>query len=264
MSDDKLPEVGKTDDLLGLAKIVDSELANKIYEDLAAPTVQEVGGAAADIAHGLRLFTAPFLLMGSWHDRLLRYVANVTNRVPEERRIAAPAMIAGPVLEKLRFLEPEDSLTELYLNLLARAIDKDHINEAHPAFVTLIGQLSPDEALIIYRLRDSSFKAVDTLAWDQANDRFVPPPVIEKIDFPVSELTYPEHLYMYTDHLNSLNVMTWHIVGHQEIIRDDSGMQTAVRRRSTMALTEFGKLFVKACIPDDPSIPKRQTAGGEG
>ena len=52
----------------------------------------------------------------------------------------------------LRFMEDENPLTELYLNLLARAIDKERCNEAHPAFIKIIEQMSPDEAMVLYVL----------------------------------------------------------------------------------------------------------------
>ena len=47
-------------------------------------------------------------------------------------------------------MEDDNPLTELYLNLLARAIDKERCDEAHPAFVTIIEQMSPDEAMVMY------------------------------------------------------------------------------------------------------------------
>jgi len=45
----------------------------------------------------------------------------------------------------------------MYLNLLARAMDQRRVSEAHLAFVETIRQLSPDEALILYKLKLAAY-----------------------------------------------------------------------------------------------------------
>ncbi|MHC2459939.1 hypothetical protein ACVMIX_006643 [Rhizobium leguminosarum] len=57
--------------------------------------------------------------------------------------------IALPIAEKLRFYTDGDPITELYINLLARAMDGQRVGEAHPAFFTVITQLAPDELLFL-------------------------------------------------------------------------------------------------------------------
>ena len=77
----------------------------------------------------------------------------VTADVPEDRQQAAPSHIAGPALQNLVFLDEDSPLAELYLELLKRAIDKERSNEAHPAFIKIIEQLSPEEAVLLFRFR---------------------------------------------------------------------------------------------------------------
>src|SRR5208337_3598331 len=79
-------------------------------------------------------------------------------KVPEDRQQEAAPSIAIPILMDLRFMEDDNPLTELYLNLLARAIDKERCNEAHPAFAKIIGQMSPDEAMVMYVMRDAQVR----------------------------------------------------------------------------------------------------------
>lgn len=74
----------------------------------------------------------------------------VRESVPEENQIPAPASLTVPLIERIKYLEDENYLTDLYLNLLTRAIDKDRVNEAHPAFFHIIEQLSPDEAYFCF------------------------------------------------------------------------------------------------------------------
>ncbi len=49
----------------------------------------------------------------------------------------------------LRYTGHEESLSEMYASLLATAMNEDTIQKAHPAFVDIIKQLTPDEAKIV-------------------------------------------------------------------------------------------------------------------
>lgn len=57
--------------------------------------------------------------------------------------------VAGPAIEALRFAGHEESLRDLYANLLATAMDTETAHRAHPAFVEILKQLSPDEARLL-------------------------------------------------------------------------------------------------------------------
>src|SRR5580658_3354989 len=93
------------DSLGDIAKILDSKTAGKVYDDMLAPTAKEVGEISQQTVHGLGLLAAPFRLMSILRVRLDRWYERVTSRVPPERQTEAPAMIAGPALEKMRFTE---------------------------------------------------------------------------------------------------------------------------------------------------------------
>src|SRR5262249_17023014 len=67
-----------------------------------------------------------------------------------------PSYIAGQVLLQLPFCAEQDQLREMYANLLASAMQKDRVAEVHPAYVQIIQQLSPDEALILQALSTDS------------------------------------------------------------------------------------------------------------
>ena len=115
-----------------VAKIIDSQVANKAYDDLLADAMKEGGKALADTVKAFRLFTAPIQLLAVAQDRLAVFCDRVRAKVPEDRQQEAAPSIALPILMDLRFMEDENPLTELYLNLLARAIDRERCSEAHP------------------------------------------------------------------------------------------------------------------------------------
>lgn len=134
------------EDLTGLGKALDSEVAKRSYDDAVSPGAKELGQATADILKGLRLFTAPFQMMGSWQDRLTARLDRVRQSVPEERQVECPANIAGPAIEALRFEEDDSICGRMFEELLAKAIDKETQGIIHPAFPKIIASMSPEEA----------------------------------------------------------------------------------------------------------------------
>ena len=216
------------EDLTGIGKLADSKLANKIYDDLLHEAVQEGGKALADF---VRMLRGSVELIASTPQRLMRFLERVRQRVPEERQMEAPPSIALPVLSVLRFMEEENLLTELYLNLLARAMDKERISEAHPAFVQIIGQLSPDEAMIMFKLRNEPEIKVSPKAAPEW-------------------LTYPNNFSMSISHLESLNLICHHSIPDLEVNSPDP----SDAYRHWIEMSKFGELFTKACIPEDFNV----------
>ncbi|TMA80083.1 MAG: DUF4393 domain-containing protein [Deltaproteobacteria bacterium] len=65
--------------------------------------------------------------------------------VPKERITTPNPDVAVPAIEALRYTR----LREQYANLLATSMDSATALEAHPAFVEILKQLTPDEAKIL-------------------------------------------------------------------------------------------------------------------
>jgi hypothetical protein len=63
-------------------------------------------------------------------------------------------MIAGPILEALRYTYDEENLREMYENLLASAMDNRIVSQAHPSFVDAIKQMSVVDAQVIKRISE--------------------------------------------------------------------------------------------------------------
>jgi len=246
-----------------LAKIIDPKTIDKLYDEGLSSPVKEVGKIATDVLKTARLFAAPFQIAAAYQDRFTRFVNRVIGKVPEDRRTVAASHIAGPIFERLKYLEEDNDLTELYLNLLARAIDKERSGEAHPSFVTIIDLISPDEAMVLYTLKDSVVPA----NLNQATR------TLDSHGFPIEKLAYPEKFDLYLSHLTSLNLLkdfSETIAKAQQSYLSNlanvdvgsglawaglpSGRRTLpafVSPRLTIDLTEFGREFVNACVPED-------------
>ena len=113
-----------------------NQLALEVYRDLLQPVSREVGHDLCTV----------------YKNRLQRFRKRLLGKVPEDRRQKAHPQIAGPTLEGLKYVDEDGIIAEMFLNLLARAIDKERVGEAHPAFSEIIKHLSPDEAIFLFNL----------------------------------------------------------------------------------------------------------------
>lgn len=230
---------------------LESKTVEKLYEDAISPSAEQIGKLSKDTIKTIRLLFAPIQVLSALQDRLEIWIDRIRNKVPIERQTEAPPQIVGPIIEILRYMPDDDILTECFLNLIAKSIDKNHKNEAHPAFIRIIEQLSPDEALFLYELHKKELYMVDTMDYDQSRNLFENRK-IEKSEVPTDKFAYPEYIDVYYNHLESLGLIIWPVYKQEPI--HSNGVQTGIRRYSKLRLTEFGNLFVSACIPDKEYI----------
>ena len=222
----------------------------KVYNDMAQPAAKQVGGALESTVKAARWIIAPLDYLAAQNDRYQKFLQRVVEKVPEDRRIEAHPQIAGPTLDGLKYVPDDSVIAEMFLNLLARAIDRERVNEAHPAFHQIIAQLSPDEAVVLFHLKQKSYLYKTYAKYHVATRTFSPREVIEN-EFPVEALLVPENYSLYLDHLYSLNLAGIWQQGNQEpVMEGNPTVQTGVRIMSLAQLTPFGQLFAKACSPE--------------
>ena len=123
-----------------------------VYQDLVQPTAQELGKSLAIVAKTVRVALAPLSAFVWGYEKISGYldekIPQLLKGVPHERIITPEANVAVPAIEALRY----SPLREQYANLLATAMDSQTAQEAHPAFVEILKQLTPDEARILNRM----------------------------------------------------------------------------------------------------------------
>jgi hypothetical protein len=135
------------DAVTGVAKAV------PVYQDVVQPAAQEIGKALQTVAKTVHVVLAPVSALVWGYDQVREFVstkvAERLKNVPPENLVTPKPNVAGPALEALRYTGHESSLSDLYANLLAAAMDKSTAQGAHPAFVEIIKQLTPDEAKLV-------------------------------------------------------------------------------------------------------------------
>jgi len=146
MSDEsKIRDV--VDAVTGVAKAI------PVYEDVLQPAAKEIGKGLQTVAKSIHVALAPVSVLVWGYDQVKEFVstkvADRLKNVKPEDIVTPKPNVAGPVLEALRYTGHEESLSDLYANLLATSMDKNTASSAHPAFAEIIKQLTPDEAKLI-------------------------------------------------------------------------------------------------------------------
>lgn len=152
------------DAVTGLAKAV------PVYQDILQPAAQEIGKALQTVAKTVHIALAPVSALVWGYDEIKEFVSTkVSDRlknIPPENIVTPKPNVAGPALEALRYTGHEESLSDLYANLLAASMDKNTANGVHPAFVEIIKQLTPDEAKLVgLFVHDMPFPLLD-VRWE--------------------------------------------------------------------------------------------------
>jgi hypothetical protein len=220
-----------------------------IYKDAAAPAARQTGQLLEDLVKTLQLALAPVQLLGAIQDRYRRFLDAAVRRVPEANRVSPAPQIIGPVLEGVRY-EPEDTpINQMFSELLSRSMDRERVNEAHPAYPIIIKQLSSDEAKILNNLKSRSFGFVYTLDLDSKTHQFYGDRKVEVDELPRAGLTFPENVPFYLEHLNQLGLAGIFQIGNQEpLFGGNPRVQVGTRARCEYRLTDLGQRFVRACI----------------
>ncbi|MFA6236051.1 MAG: DUF4393 domain-containing protein [Bacteriovorax sp.] len=243
------------------------KLLEQIYGDLAKPGVTQVGKALETILGlgntaliPLRLLNEKFKLI---EGRNLDNYRKKLIEIEAEKIIPVIPEIGIPIMDKLSYVQNE-TLAELYINLLAKASSKEFCSLAHPAFVKIIDLFSPDEALLIQALKQANafptlqIEAQLVSGGDARIGQFYTP--LEKI----VSLIYPQNIQVYLTNLDRSGIIeivdnTWL---SNEKFYDDLKSQHALQesppfdpktikairwKKGHIDVTPFGKLFIDAC-----------------
>ena len=128
------------------------KLAIAVYKDALSPAAKEVGRSLAGVVR-VALSPANFAVWS--FDRALEYAANRVGHVlerrhvPTDRVIQPPVELTASIVTQLRLQDQAQGLRDLYINLLATAMNRETARDAHPSFVEIIRQLTPDEGRVI-------------------------------------------------------------------------------------------------------------------
>jgi hypothetical protein len=226
MEDEKqIIEVAKA---LGLG-----ELAPEIYHDMLQPAVHQIGDGLATIAKAVKISLAP-LEAGIWgYEQIREWLSIRVTRIMADRKTkkieTPPLSIAGPLIAQLFFSKNEPDLKELYASLLASTMDSSN-TVAHPSFVSIIQQLTSDEAKILRHIASLQGKqqSIDEHLWCKE-----------------AGVTSIDKWESYMDNLIRLRIFKQEM---EAGIKFDPYAGEHWSEYMRIELTQFGHHFLEACI----------------
>lgn len=125
---------------------------DKIYDDGLHQSVAETGKIVGRIP---RLINAAFAPLDCWIakreynvEKTKRLLEENLKNVDPEKIVPPEPYVAVPAIQAISYSMDNDELRALYANLLAKSIYADTKEAVHPAFVDIIKQLSPNDALV--------------------------------------------------------------------------------------------------------------------
>ncbi len=231
---------------------INAKVVEKIYEDAGSPVLRELGDWGRNIVKAARLIGFPIDLCAFARDKFDAFLKKSLVHVDITSSLEPQLPIVGPILDGMKFQDEDSIVYDMLSNLFITSLDKNRINQAHPAFANIINQLSPDEAIIIYFLNNTNYKLRQHAAFNSDTNLFTSPEVVTN-SFPITSLFIPENFFLYMNHLNSLNIAGIWQDGNQESIYAN-GQQTGVYINNIIQLTDFGKMLASASVPQNIDI----------
>ena len=238
------------------------DIAPQIYEDLLQPAAKELGQSLVVVAKAVSIALSPVEGAVWGFDKIRDWLAvKLTQKlsgVDANSIVSPPLNIAGPTLLNMSFCRDLPLLREMYANLLASSMNKEDASSAHPSFVRIVEQLSPDEAKILSQL--SQFHNYHSICQEVTDDEGR----LEKgstyiFDYWTklcenSGVESMENSEAYMDNLIRLRLIEIHQDVRAEYQPEgysencDWGPSVTASSTRTLSTTSLGERFFEACI----------------
>lgn len=200
-------------------------------------------------------------------------VSEKLHGVPPEDIIAPKPHIAVPAIEALRYTGSEEELSDMYANLLASSMDIKTATNAHPSFVEIIKQMTPDEAKLMRYFSNTSILPLITLRIETAGSGGHD--VIKHFSFfgEKAECSHSTLVPSYLDNLSRLGLIKipdnyWYTdesiylplekhptidtlvqaIPQVHIRMPEMPKQTTAITKKQVQVTELGRLFISSCL----------------
>ncbi|MCM0020015.1 MAG: DUF4393 domain-containing protein [Tagaea sp.] len=227
----------------------------------------------ADIVNGLLTMAkrAPSTLTSSGREfgrKFGKLFSGKIEKIPADRRIRPIDAIAIPTLQSLALRIDEPEIAEMFANLLCAAMDRESAGRAHPAFASVVSEMVSDEAKILrYVYAAGAVPVVNVLSGDPSK-RTVRP-TLEGLSLAANKADAGNKgfLPVHTANLVRLGLVA---IPVDEVLDDSryealensppiralasairSSGRTVELQRRQMRLTEFGRAFLRVCLPDE-------------
>lgn len=241
---------------LELVKVV----ATEAYKDVASPIAKQIGSTLQEVA---KLILSPvYYPTKLLNTRIENWFERISKEIPTDNLIEAAPNISIPTMQALALNQDDTLIGEMFYNILKSSVDKEKQQFNSPAFPKILEQLTRDECIFLVLLNKQSYKIHQEQDFDEAKNMFYNNREILN-ELPLGKFDYPDNIWLYSDHLNHLNLAGCWQYKEQETIFDSEKItetngafsttrqkQIGTRFFSEFRLTEFGKMFCNVCITE--------------
>ncbi|HVR95446.1 MAG TPA: DUF4393 domain-containing protein [Thermoanaerobaculia bacterium] len=243
------------------------------YRDLLQPAARELGQSLLVVAKTVNVALSPLSATVWGFDRirdwLLATLTRKLSKTPVGQIQTPPRQIAGQVLLNLQFVIDEEYLREMYANLLASAMDSSSAGKAHPAYVSILQQISSDEARLLSFLGKLPR---EELSWAEQHEEGMAKsiPIEGKWLYVCSQagVVNLENAGAYLDNLLRLRIFTADLISTASLesrflVYGDSSHEMSLREGTIreVYLSDFGSHFIEVCIAEKDKPAGAQTNG---
>ena len=251
-------------------QVVDKTVGN-VYTDLVQPTAKSLGSILNFLPGIIAAYLTKcqdWLINGKKSIELTaQAVQEKIQNIPEEKLTEPEANIAIPAIQQLSYCYDCEELRKMYANLLVTSMNIDTKSSAHPAFVDIIKQLTPDEAKLLGKIvyQPPIFYPLIDVNFHIGNSQGLLPMIKNFSDLAYGVCEYPNNIAAYLENLNRLGIIE---ISNTKWINDDSKyeqlqnhpvVKTAVKdsikngakinySKKLFNVTSFGINFMKSCI----------------
>jgi hypothetical protein len=258
--------------------------ATPVYQDALQPAAQQVGKALETVGKAVNIALAPIGALVWGYEVITNWLVPALEArlagTPPDQIVTPRPTVAGQAIEALRFAGHEESLRDLYANLLATAMDARTAHTAHPAFVATLTQMTPDEAKLLAHITDAP---TAKLAFINVRAQFAGPdgqPTNQGGENVLTRFStlgeqagcaVPELTTIYLDNLEHLGILQladteWYVGDEGDAAYMELEQHPRVRElwtqveetpdriprinKGVIRITALGKLFIAACVVD--------------
>jgi len=264
----------KINTLINVGKL---KVVEKIYDDLLSEPSKKASNALGTIINVGNTLLWPIKWVNErtriyFENNLKKYEERLSE-IPEEKIVEVPTEISMPILSRFTYTSNKE-LSDAFVKLLTSASSIDTINTAHPGFIQVLDRLTPDEAKLMKHMSQISGIPILSIKYnydpaDRSKFRWL---IKDQtgIEDKIPDLTYKENIGIYLSNLVSLGLLQRQNYWYSEIeplydeiekkfdeiiteeISDypkpEKSRRAIERNKNMYILTDFGKLFIKACI----------------
>lgn len=137
--------------LEGTGKILNT--VPELYDDALKTAVQESGNTMSLLPKAINAALVPLRKWIAEREYSLAETEKLLEiklkNIDHDKIVTPEAYVAVPALQAISYSMNSEELRNMYANLLAKAMNVDVKDDVHPAFVEIIKQMSPKEAVIL-------------------------------------------------------------------------------------------------------------------